>query len=195
MQVRTASNPKKPEPDPAGNRSDGNALHTTCMERTANALFDSGAATQKEIHSAAYRCYEALDLLQHAELIEQVARVQGAGEENISEAVAALSYRLAETMEDPPALVPFAAKLIVPNTFYASHPEILRACHSLLCPVVYAEDTDAVGVASINPVATVIAAEKIREIVFAATGIRPFVTTALVTCKGWRFLIRKHFER
>ena len=60
--------------------------------------------------------------------------------------------------------------------------------------MIYAEDTDAIGTASANPVASAILAEEIRSTVFKRFGIRPFVTAARLDYESWTFLSRKHFE-
>ena len=60
--------------------------------------------------------------------------------------------------------------------------------------MIYAEDTDAIGTASVNPVASAILAEEIRTTVFKRFGIRPFVTIARLDYESWTFLTRKHFE-
>ena len=170
-------------------------LHATCLQRTATALYESGAATESEIQAAAHHCYQALDRSENVELIEFVARAQGYDEARIGEAIRKLADRVADTMDIPPSRIPFASKLIVPNAFYDTYPEILQICKELLCPVIYAEDTDAIGVASINPVATTLIAEKIGEITHIRIAIRPFITTALMDYESWCFVTRKHFER
>jgi hypothetical protein len=63
-----------------------------------------------------------------------------------------------------------------------------------LSPVIYAEDTDAIGTASINPIASMMLAEKIHDSVSKRVGIRPFITVARMDYENWTFLTRKHFE-
>ena len=180
---------------PEGGATTEEDLHTICLEQTATALYDSGAATEKEIQQAARECYKALDQAQNCELIEFVAHAQGHHEADLQKAILKLSRRAASTLENPPSFIPFASKLIVPNTFYGTYPEMRQICKDLLCPMIYAEDTDAIGIASINPVAATLIAKKIGEIAFSRTGIRPFVTTALLDYQSWCALTRKHFER
>ena len=60
--------------------------------------------------------------------------------------------------------------------------------------MVYAEDTDAIGTASANPIAAAILADEIRAQVHKRFGIRPFVTIARLEYESWTFLARKHFE-
>ena len=88
----------------------------------------------------------------------------------------------------------FAGKLIAPSAFYESFDQIHKLARLLLSPVVYAEDTDAIGTASANPVASAILAEEIGRQVYKRFGIRPFVTIARLEYESWTFLTRKHFE-
>jgi hypothetical protein len=90
-------------------------------------------------------------------------------------------------------LIPFAGKLIVPTAFYDSFEQIRKISRILLAPVIFAEDTDAIGVASVNPVAASMMAEEIRTEVYKQTGIRPFITLARLDYESWTFITRKHF--
>ncbi len=65
---------------------------------------------------------------------------------------------------------------------------------ALLTPVVYAEDTDAIGTASINPIAAQMLGDEIHLVVGKRFGIRPFITAARMEYESWAFLCRKHFE-
>ena len=60
--------------------------------------------------------------------------------------------------------------------------------------MLYAEDTDAIGVASINPIACVLLAEEINNSVHKRLSICPFVSVVRMTYEDWTFLTRKHFE-
>jgi hypothetical protein len=60
--------------------------------------------------------------------------------------------------------------------------------------VIFAEDTDTIGTASVNPMAAAILAEEIRNAVYKRVGITPFVTIARLEYESWTFLTRKHFE-
>ncbi len=129
-----------------------------------------------------------------ADFIEVLARVQGHDEEHLSQAILALGDKVATTLSPYAPLVPFAGKLIAPSAFYDSFDGLHKVARILLSPVIYAEDTDAVGTASANPVAAAILAEEIRTVVFKRFGIRPFVTVARLDYESWTFLTRKHFE-
>jgi len=124
-------------------------------------------------------------------------------------AILELGNRLASTLTITAPLVPFGGKLIAPSAFYDSFDRVhkiarvllspvLYRVHKiarvLLSPVLYAEDTDAIGTASVNPIAFTVLADEIRAQVFKRFGIRPFVTIARLEYESWTFLTRKHFE-
>lgn len=174
--------------------ADADDIRITCIERTASALLESEGATAEEIEIAIQHCEMALDQGTRFELLELVARAQGHEEEFMSGAIHQLSECVAHTLQHAPVLVPFATKLIAPNAFYGKFPEIQQKCAEMLCPVIFAEDSDAIGVASINPIAAIMMAERIQLVVKARFGIRPFLTTARLDYESWCFITRKHFE-
>jgi len=180
---------------PSGSSTaDGDDIRISCIERTASALLESEGATADEIELAIQQCETALDQGKRFELLELVARIQGHDEEFMGEAIYKLSECVANTVVNPPVLITFAAKLIVPGAFYAKFPDLFKTCGEMLCPVIFAEDSDAIGTASINPIAAMMMAERIGHRVKARLGIRPFLTTARMDYESWCFLTRKHFE-
>jgi hypothetical protein len=165
-----------------------------CLEKTAAALHESHAATGAELNKGIAKAREAHAAGKPSDLIEVVARIQGHDEEHLSRAMLDLTNKVASTLSPYPPLIPFGGKLIAPSAFYDSFDQIHRIAKVLLSPVIYAEDTDAIGTASVNPVASAILAEEIRESVFKRFGIRPFVTASRLDYESWTFLSRKHFE-
>lgn len=165
-----------------------------CLEQTAAAIHESRAATPTELNQAisAARDFHVED--KPADLIEVLARVQGHEEENIGAALLDLAEKVATTMTPTPPLVPFGGKLIAPSAFYDSFDRIHEIARILLSPVIFAEDTDAIGTASINPVASMLLAQEIAAAVSKRFGIRPFLTVARLDYESWSFLTRKHFE-
>jgi hypothetical protein len=165
-----------------------------CLTRTAEALHESRAATAAEIQQgiAAAREFHANGT--PMDLIEQIARIQGHAEEHLGPAILELGSKVSATFAHQVPMVPFAGKLIAPSAFYESFDQMHKLARLLLAPVIYAEDTDAIGTASINPVAATILAEEIQSAVFKRFGIRPFLTVARLDYESWSFLTRKHFE-
>jgi hypothetical protein len=165
-----------------------------CLLRTAEALHESRAASLAEINQGIARVRESHASGKPLDLLEVLARIQGHDEEHLGPAILELGNKVAHCLTPHAPLVPFAGKLIAPSAFYDSFDQIHKLARLLLCPVVYAEDTDAVGTASINPHAAAILAEEIQATVFRRFGIRPFITIARLDYESWAFLTRKHFE-
>lgn len=128
------------------------------------------------------------------DLLEVLARVQGHGPEHLGSAILELGEKVAQTVTPFPPILPFAGKLIAPASFYETFDRIHQTARVLLSPVIYAEDSDAIGTASINPIASAILADAILHAAHRRLGIRPFVTIARLDYESWTFLSRKHFE-
>lgn len=165
-----------------------------CIDQTAEALIFSRAASQVEVSHAveAVRTAQAED--RPLDLMEAVARVQGHQEEHLSGIIRGLGDKLAATLNPSPPLIPFAGKLIAPSAFYESFDHLHKMARVLLTPVIFVEDTDSIGVASVNPIAAVLLAGKIQEAVARRFDIRPFLTIARLEYESWAFLTHKHFE-
>jgi len=164
-----------------------------CVNRTADALRISGAATEAQLVAALTAVERGLTSGQPIELLEWVARAQGHDEEHLGPVIGSLSEAVATTMSPAPALIPFAGKLIGPSAFYESFDQLHKLAKLLLSPIIFAEDTDAIGAASINPIASQILSEEILKTVDRRFGIKPFMTVARMDYESWAFLCRKHF--
>jgi hypothetical protein len=169
-------------------------LAEKCLQRTAAALHEARAASDTEINHAIAAAREAHADGRPSDLIETVARAQGHDEEHIGKVILELGNKVAATVTPYAPLVPFAGKLIAPSAFYDSFDQLHKLARALLAPVVYAEDTDAIGTAAVNPLAASMLADEIAAAVFKRFGIRPFVSIARLDYESWTFLTRKHFE-
>lgn len=189
--------PASEAPPPAPLSAEGGGTRDfaeECLLRTAEALHDARAASATEINQAIAAVRESHASGKPAELLEALARVQGHGEEHLGPAILDLGNKVALTQTPYAPLVPFAGKLIAPSAFYDSFDQLHKLARLLLSPVIFAEDTDAIGTASVNPVAAAILAAEIEAAVFKRFGIRPFLTVARLDYESWTFLARKHFE-
>ncbi|MES2657461.1 MAG: hypothetical protein V4689_02525 [Verrucomicrobiota bacterium] len=183
-----------PEP-PSAQRSAGIwEFAEICLQHTVAALQQARAGTAQEISQAVARTREDHAREIPSDLLEAFARVQGHAEEYMGPAVLALGDKIAATITPYAPYVPFAGKLIAPSAFYESFDQIHKIARILLAPIIYAEDTDAIGIASANPMAAAILAEEVRSSVYKRFGIRSFVTVARLDYESWTFLTRKHFE-
>ncbi len=165
-----------------------------CLQQTAKALQEVRVATPIEIAQAVARCREEHFRQRPSDLLESLARVQGHDEEHISRVILGFGDQVANTLTPYAPYLPFAGKLMSPSAFYESFEIVQKTARVLLTPVIFAEDKDAIGVASVNPVAAALLAEEIRNAVHKRFGIRSFVTVARLDYEGWTFLTRKHFE-
>lgn len=165
-----------------------------CYVRTAQALGLSRVATDDEIKASLSIVRDSIEKGKPLDLLETLARVKGHEEERIGAAILALSDAVASTMNPTPSCIPFASKLIAPSAFYDSFDAMHELGKLLLTPVIFAEDTDALGTGSVNPIAAQILGEEIHQAVSKRFGIRPFVTVARMEYESWAFLCRKHFD-
>lgn len=166
----------------------------TCYVRTAEALNASSAASDNDLFKALSKVREGQAKGSPMDLLETLARVMGHDEEMLGGAVQKLSDAVASTLNPVTPSIPFASKLIAPSAFYDSFDTMHELGKLLLAPVVYAEDTDAIGTASVNPIAAMVFAEQIHYTVAKRFGIRPFMTATRMEYESWAFLCRKHFE-
>lgn len=173
--------------------ADAADIFESCLEKTGQALIAVKAASPSELADAVELCRKSKSENRPIDLLEAIAKVQGRNESQIGETVNALAEKIAITLNTVPPLIPFAAKLITPTGFYESFNRIHRIATEILVPVIFVEDTDAIGVASVNPVAAEMLAQTIQDAVSRRFGIRPFMTTVRIDHESWSFLTRKHF--
>lgn len=165
-----------------------------CYVKTAEALSQAGAANDDDIMRALGSVRESQAKGTPADMLEALARVRGCDEERIGAEIAILSASVASTMSPPAPSIPFGHRLIAPSAFYESFDALHELGKVLLTPVLYAEDTDAIGIGSINPVAAKTFSDEVFKAVKKRTGIRPFITVVSLEYESWAFLCRKHFE-
>lgn len=183
-----------PEHSFRGAASPAEDIVDDCFVRTSEALGSSGVASESEILKALTSSREAQVRGEPIDFLETLARIQGHDEERIGAAIMALSDAVASTMSPVMPMIPFASKLIAPSSFYESFEAIHKLGKQLLTPVIFAEDTDAIGTGSVNPIAAQMLGQEIHMAVSKRFGIRPFITCARMEYESWAFLCRKHFE-
>jgi hypothetical protein len=166
-----------------------------CLIRTAEILHESQAVSDTEISHAIGVVREAHAQQRPTEFLEIICRKKGHDGENLTKAILELGHVVASYVSPYAPHVPFGGKLILPAAFYDKYPELQKLASALRSPVIFAEDTDAIGTASINPVATEILAEQVRQTMLSHTGIQPFVTISRLDYDSWSFVTKKHFDR
>jgi hypothetical protein len=166
-----------------------------CLERTATILLHCGAATKDDLMQAIAKTREANSQGRPTDLLETLARHLNCPEPEIAQAIHAYAEQVATAVVPSPPLISFAARYIAPAAFYENFPELRQLGHALLSPIIYAEDSDAIGTAALNPVAASIMSEEIMAVVARRYEIRPFVTTVMLDYNSWNEIVRKHFLR
>lgn len=164
-----------------------------CMDRTMRGLQIAGLATDEEMQKARQRVEQQIDMGNSAEFLVELAHVRSVSPAQMSGLIEKLSLALADTLPSPPPLIPFAGKLIAPNHFYETFEQLHRLGRALLCPILYAEEADVIGVGSINPMVAKFFTDEVRLTVERRLRIRPFMTTARMDFDGWMYLTRKQF--
>lgn len=165
-----------------------------CAIQTAILLHETLSATENELQKTLEIVRDSHASGKPCEFIETLARVQGHAEEHVGAAIMNLSNRMSMAMQPLIPVIPFAGKIIAPTAFYDLYGQMQILGKILLSPVLYAEDTDAMGIGSVNPIAANMLGENIISTVHRRLGIRPFVCTARLDYETWAFLTRKHFE-
>lgn len=166
-----------------------------CLERTATLLLHANAAAKPDLIEAITATRKSNAAGTPAELLETLARRLGHTEEELPAVIHGFAEKISHSLAPSPPLIPFASRLITPSAFYESFTELRDLGYALMSPVIYAEDTDAIGTAALNPVAATIMAEEITAAVARRFNIRPFVTAVTLDYPGWAMLVRKHFVR
>lgn len=176
-------------------RSGIDAAVEECLQRTATLLLETGAASRDDLVHVVHQTRAARSHGNTGDLLENLALHLGHQEERLAEAVARYAEKIASKLSPHPPSIPFASRFVDPATFYDNFPEIRKLGHALLAPVIYAEDSDAIGTGSINPIAAMILGEEIQAAVSRRFEVNPFVTSVILEYPSWRDLTRKQFQR
>lgn len=169
-------------------------LADDCAIKTAILLHETLSASEGELQRTLEIVRDTHATGRPCEFIEVLARVQGHAEEHVGPAILNLSNRMSMAIQPIIPVIPFAGKLIAPSAFYESFDHMHVLAKLLLCPVLFAEDTDSIGVSSINPISANMLGDNIASAVHRRVGIRPFVSCSRLDYETWTFLTRKHFE-
>lgn len=140
------------------------------------------------------RIHEKWSKGEGADPIDVLTRMRAAEGPMLDSMVEMASMKMARSLPEVPARVPFAARLIPPTGFYDKFPEVAHWCQMMQVPVAFAEDLDVIGLASINPYfADALAAAMAEE--FAKEGVvEPIITTVRLDRISWMKMCEKHFR-
>jgi hypothetical protein len=188
----SATETLKTDPSTTGGRSIEECLSES-LDLTIQAFEVSKAASGEEIARVRLRFDHAMKSGEPVDAIYLLAKIQGTEEERMGIETARISHAVAGVISPSPPLIPFAGKLMAPSSFYEAYTQLHELARALLSPVIFAEDTDSIGTAALNPVASRIMAREIGSTVNRRFGIKPFTTAVRTDYDSWTFLTRKHF--
>ena len=170
------------------------ATDPLCLEHTSKHLEETNLATADELgqlrgHGAAPlrgpRPWDPLEFLAALRVRDPDARPVE---------VERLGRALAQSMGQQLALIPFANRMPTPSAFYDVNPGLMEHCQQMMTPVLYAEESEVIGIGSINPVALRLTAQHIGDVLGERTGSRPIISRLLLHHDGWISLCQKQFE-
>lgn len=164
-----------------------------CLEHTIEAFKRADLADEIEIQKIRQRYEAGREDGTPIDLLELLARIKGTEEEHMGSEVSRLAHEVTSVLSPAPPLIPFAGKLMAPSAFYEAYTQLHDLSRELLAPVIFAEDTDAIGTGALNPVAAHIMGGRILSAVNRRFAIRPFVTVVRLDYESWTFLCRKHY--
>lgn len=167
----------------------------TCLERTYLVLREQGLATPDELRHLAAIGQESSQLDRQQDPLEILVDVRISDPEQRPMEIERMGRAMSQMLERPLVLVPFANRLPTPTSFYETYPTLYGLCQSLMTPVVFAEESEVVGIASINPVALLLMEEQITRTLSEVTGTRPIVTRLLASHDVWESICRKQLNR
>ena len=169
------------------------ATDPTCLDQTTKLLQEQDLATPAELHQLREHGLAPLQGPRPWDPLEFLAALRVGDPDARPLEVEQLGRALSQTMGQQLALVPFASRMPTPSAFYDLHENLLVECRRVMTPILYAEESESIGVASINPVALGIAAEIIMRTLGEKTGTTPIVSRILLHHDGWMSLCQQQF--
>lgn len=169
--------------------------HTYSLQQSAGAFLKASIATQEEVMTISDQCVQAWNMNLAAEPLFRLAALEDDDESQYEASIERWSTVLASLVTPvmPPA--PFAAKMMTPSAFYEKYEPLYDLARSLMCPILYNEDADVIGLGSINPVTATIFAQAVHAFVAGSQDIVPYITCVRLNYESWKTLTAKHFSR
>lgn len=187
---------KQPESVNASHEHVGNSgafCERTCLEHTCSLLLNFQLATEEEVRTVAARGQASRGEKRPVDPLEFLASARVEDIEGLAGELEVIARKVARGLDEALVLVPFAHRLPTPSSFYQSHQTIREECQRILTPVLYNEETEVIGLGSINPVALELGARMIRANLGKLTGTQPIVSKVLLSHDSWVSLCEKQF--
>ena len=169
------------------------ATDPECLSQTCRVLDDHALATPAELKELAHHGHGPLQGPRPWDPLEFLAALRTRDPDARAQEVERLGRSLSQSLGQPLTLVPFASKMPTPSAFYDLNDSLLLECRKLLTPVLFAEESEVIGIASINPVALRLSARTVMQFIADKTGTTPVVSTLLLHHEGWISLCQQQF--
>ena len=169
------------------------ATDPECLSQTCRVLDDHALATPAELKELAHHGHGPLQGPRPWDPLEFLAALRTRDPDARAQEVERLGRSLSQSLGQPLTLVPFASKMPTPSAFYDLNDSLLLECRKLLTPVLFAEESEVIGIGSINPVALRLSARTVMQFIADKTGTTPVVSTVLLHHEGWISLCQQQF--
>lgn len=169
------------------------ATDPECLSQTCRVLDDHALATPAELKELAHHGHGPLQGPRPWDPLEFLAALRTRDPDARAQEVERLGRSLSQSLGQPLTLVPFASKMPTPSAFYDLNDSLLLECRKLMTPVLFAEESEVIGIGSINPVALRLSARTVMQFIADKTGTTPVVSTLLLHHEGWISLCQQQF--
>ena len=146
-----------------------------CLGQTCALLEEHGLATPAELKELRHHGHGPLKGPRPWDPLEFLAALRIREPEARAREVERLGRSLSHSLGQPLALIPFASRMQTPSVFYDMNEALLADCRKLMTPVLYAEESEVIGIGSINPAALQISTRTIMQFIADKTGTNPIV--------------------
>ena len=164
-----------------------------CLGQTCALLEEHGLATPAELKELRHHGHGPLKGPRPWAPLEFLAALRIREPEARALEVERLGRSLSHSLGQPLALIPFASRMQTPSVFYDMNEALLADCRKLMTPVLYAEESEVIGIGSINPAALQISTRTIMQFIADKTGTTPIVSSVLLHHEGWISLCQQQF--
>jgi hypothetical protein len=156
-----------------------------CLKATYQLLAEFQLATSSELAQLAEEGQQDAGTERQLDPLEILVKVRGIEPDDRPMEIERMGRLMGTALQKPMVLPPFASRLPTPAAFYDVNSGLLEECQALMTPILFAEETEVIGIGSINPIAMIQVTARIVEILGERTGTTPIVTPLLLTHEGW----------
>ena len=164
-----------------------------CLGQTCALLEEHGLATPAELKELRHHGHGPLKGPRPWDPLEFLAALRIREPEARALEVELIGRSLSHSLGQPLALIPFASRMQTPSVFYDMNEALLADCRKLMTPVLYAEESEVIGIGAINPAALQISTRTIMQFIADKTGTTPIVSSVLLHHEGWISLCQQQF--